>query len=199
MTKAQNRRQKKARRQFGKPSLPRAIGANDNVHAANDQAARERAAEKRDAKEQAERLSGQGVDVTLAGGRIAAAKRVGGLEWLLRKERIDLTLYRAGEQYGDDFALAEEPHLRSCLNDRVGGEPEPMQESKRAAVERLQAARFWGLGNHAGLIAIMDAVAGYGARVRTLADGNDAETIRKEAQLVIGLGLLAAHYGMVKP
>ncbi|MEH6676149.1 hypothetical protein [Phenylobacterium sp.] len=36
MTKAKNRRQRKASRHYGKPSLPRVIGANDNIHAAND-------------------------------------------------------------------------------------------------------------------------------------------------------------------
>lgn len=197
MTKAKNRRQRKASRQYGKPSAPRVIGANDNAASANDNEIRamERSAQKRDAKEQAARLAGQGVEVTLAGDRIVAAKRVGGLEWLRRKERITLNQYRAGEQYGDDFAKADEPVIRSCLNDHVGGEPEPMQETKRAASARLQAARLGALNGHEKMIDLLDAVCGRGARVRTLAGGDDAMANRLEAQLLIGLDLLASYYG----
>lgn len=197
MTSAKHRRRKQNR-----ASAPRVIGANDNTASANDNEAlrvkrASEAAERADAASEAARLSGQGVDVALAGGRIVRAKRVGGLEWLLRKERISLLQYRAGEQYGDDFARSEQPAYRSCLNDRVGGEPEPMQETKRAAGLRIARARSEALGDHEGLVSLMDAVCGHGARVRDLVNGDDAEAARKEAQLVLGLDFLTRHYGMV--
>ena len=204
MTSKAERRRKRQNRQG--PSAPRVIGANDNVISPSiddrdvlaKRVARARQAEEReDAISEESRLSGQGVDVVLAGGKIVRAKRVGGLEWLLRKERINLVQYRAGEQYGDDFAKAEEPSFRSCLNDRVGGEPEPMQETKRAAAKRLAVARSEALGDHEGLISLLDAVCGHGARVRALVNGDDAEAGRKEAQLALGLDFLARHYGMV--
>ena len=194
------------RRKHARPSLPRMIGANDNVispaiddrDALAKRVARERrAAEKADAEAQAARLSAQGVDVVLHPGNIVRAKRVGGLEWLLRKERINLLQHRAGEQYGDDFARAEQPSVRSCLNDRIGGETEHMQETKRAAGKRLAVARTEALGDHEGLVSIMDAVCGHGARIRALVNGDDAEAAKKEAQLSLGLDFLARHYGMV--
>ena len=84
------------RRKHARPSLPRMMGANDNVispaiddrDALAKRVARERrAAEKADAEAQAARLSAQGVDVVLHPGNIVRAKRVGGLEWLLQKQR----------------------------------------------------------------------------------------------------------------
>jgi len=203
MTSAKQRRRKLARRG---PSAPRVIGANDNmidvaiddrdIVAKRVKRARE-AAERADSASESARLSGQGVDVVLAGGKIIRAKRVGGLEWLLRKERITLIQHRAGEHYGDDFARADEPSYRSCLNDRVGGEPESAQETKRAAGKRLALARSEALGNHEALIGLLDAVCGQGARIRTLVNGDDAGAARKEAQLALGLDFLARHYGMV--
>jgi len=203
-SKAERRRNKRQARQG--PSAPRVIGANDNMigvsiddrDAVAKRIVRERrAAEKADAEAQVARLTSQGVDVILHPGNIVRAKRVGGLEWLLRKERITLIQHRAGEQYGDDFAKADEPSFRSCLNDRVGGEPEPMQETKRVAGKRLALARSEALGGHEGLISLLDAVCGHGARIRALVNGDDAEATRKEAQLTLGLDFLARHYGMV--
>lgn len=211
MSKADRARKRQTKR-FAKPSVPRVIGANDNIEVANDNSvrvgiddrdnralcvAKARAAQQAtdDARDHYQRLLATGVDAHITGTKVIG-KRIGGLEWLLRKQRIDLNQYRAGEQYGDDFAKAEEPTLRSCLNDRVGGEPEPMQDMKRKAGERLAAARG-ALMQHEGLIAIMDAVCGYGARVRALANGEDTESARKEAQLVIALDFLCRHYGII--
>jgi len=200
MTSKAERRRKRQTRQG--PSAPRVIGANDNIATANDNQLRSEAkrqaaaAATADAKAQYERLIATGVDARLAGS-LVVAKRVGGLEWLLRKERITLVQHRAGEHYGDDFAKSEEPAYRSCLNDRVGGEPEPMQETKRAASERLLGARRWALQGHAGLIGLMDDVCGRGVRVRDIAKGDDGEAVKIEAQVKLGLDFLASHYGIV--
>ena len=206
-----DRQKKRALRKRQGPSAPRVIGANDN--AVNDNmirpaiddrdkralaVAKERAAreETDQARAHYERLIATGVDARIVGNQVVG-KRVGGLEWLFRKDRISLVQYRAGLQYGEDFAKAEEPSFRSCLNDRVGGEPEPMQETKRAARERLDLARGVGLGAHQGLIDLVDAVCGHGARLRVLTNGDDAEAAKKEAQLSVALDFLARHYGMV--
>lgn len=213
MSKADRAKKRQQRKRYAKPSMPRVIGANDNVEAANDNGlratiddrdkvalaiAKRRAAKKeqQESQDHYDRLIATGVEARIVGTTVMG-KRVGGLEWLFRKERIDIRQYRAGNQYGDDFAKAEEPTLRSCLNDRVGGEPEPMQETKRAAAARLEAARVEALQNHEGLIQLMDAVCGYGARIRVLVNGDDAEATRKEAQLALGLEFLARHYGIV--
>lgn len=214
MSKTDRAKKRLRKGRFAKPSLPRMIGANDNHPAAvNDNGvkaaiddrdkvalaiAKKRAAKQaqQDAEAHYDRLVATGVEARIVGSTVTG-KRVGGLEWLFRKERIDIRQYRAGIQYGDDFAKAEEPALRSCLNDRVGGEPEPMQETKRAAGARLEAARAEALQNHEGLINLMDAVCGHGARIRVLVNGDDAEAGRKEAQLALGLEFLARHYGIV--
>lgn len=205
MTSARQRKRRLSRKG---PSAPRVIRANDNqvtggrgiddrdrqaLAVAKARAAREATQE---AQADYERLIATGVEARISGAMVSG-KRIGGLEWLFRKERITVNQNRAGNQYGDDFAKAEEPALRSCLNDRVGGEPEPMQETKQAASERLRAARSEALMNHEGLIGLMDAVCGHGARLRTLVNGDDAEAAKREAQLVLGLDFLARHYGMV--
>jgi hypothetical protein len=175
------------------------IGANDDAPGvANDTDLKRRqiADAVADAQEQERRLLMQGVDVRRVGAELIA-KRVGGLEWLYRKGRIDLNQHRAGEQYGDDFSKADQPVIRSCLNDRIGGEPESMQERKQAAVARLTAARRFGLMSHEGMISLMDAVCGHGARLRSLVNGDDALAGKKEAELRIALDLLARHYGIL--
>lgn len=203
MTSARIRKRRQHR-----PSAPRQIGANDNEvtgargiddrdrHALSVAKARAAREATHQAQADYERLVATGVEAHISGAMVSG-KRVGGLEWLFRKERIALNQYRAGIQYGEDFAKAEEPTLRSCLNDRVGGEPEPMQETKQAAAERLMAARSGPLMNHEGLIGLMDAVCGHGARLRALVNGDDAEAAKREAQLALGLDFLARHYGMV--
>jgi hypothetical protein len=212
MTSARNRRRRSSR---SSPSAPRVIGANDNIETANDNrirvgiddrdrkalgVAKARAAAQamEDAKAEARRLIATGVDkedVRIVGPMVSA-KRVGGLEWLLRKNRITLNQHRAGEHYGDDFARSEEPRYRSCLNDRIGGEPQAMQESKRAATARLAQARSRALQDHDGLVGLMDDVCGRGIRVRDIAKGDDGEAARIEGQLKLGLDFLADHYGI---
>lgn len=127
------------------------------------------------------------------------AKKVGGLDWLWLKERIDEDQMGAGIRYGDEYRLANDISLKSCIAGGVGGGGGAAQQEIRAdAQSAIRRARDKGLSNHAEMVWICDQVAGEGVRIRALSHEDDSEAARLEATLKIALDLLAKYYGTAK-
>lgn len=123
--------------------------------------------------------------------------RRSGLDWLWKKRRISEHQQIAGLRYGDEYRVAEDFALRSCLaGPPTGGDAFTRQDLKREMTQRLAAARAVGLGGHEGMIALCDRVCGDGRTIRQLSGDNDAEAAKNEAVLGVALDLLAAHYGV---
>lgn len=126
-------------------------------------------------------------------------RRLGGLDWLWFKGRIDSFQMGAGLKYGDLYRLANDVSLRSSANMVVsGGDGVATLERRADSLKDLERARSRGLNGHTELIALCDSVAGEGRRVRELANNREPDSQRIEARLVVALDLLAIHYGMVK-
>lgn len=125
-------------------------------------------------------------------------RRKSGLDWLLSKGRIAPVQLGAALRYGDDWRSANDPSVRSCLNDiRGSGDETTPQDIRLFAGKRLGRARADALSNHPSLVALCDRVCGNGERVRDIASGDDEVTAKYEAMLSVALDLLAAHYGMM--
>lgn len=123
--------------------------------------------------------------------------RRSGLDWLWKKRRISEHQQIAGLRYGDEYRVAEDFSLRSCLAGApTGGDAFSRQDLKREMTQRLAAARAHGLGGHEGMIALCDRVCGDGRTIRQMSGDSDAEAAKNEAILCIALDLLAAHYGV---
>jgi hypothetical protein len=134
------------------------------------------------------------ISITDKAGKVQTARRICGLDWLMRKDRVDPRQYQAGCRYADDYHTANDVSVRSCLNDNVrGGDVSRIQEIKRQASERLQDA--CSALNHQEMIALCNLVLGEGLTIRSLTKENDLESARAEAKLCIALDILADHYG----
>lgn len=131
------------------------------------------------------------------GEREKPLKRLSGLDWLWNKGRIDTTQMAAGLKYGDQYRIASDVSVRSAMNfSRAGGDGSTSQEIRKEAQENVAAARGRGLNGHPTLIALMDAIAGEGMRVRDYSGSDDALAAKNEANLLIALDHLATFYGM---
>jgi hypothetical protein len=129
--------------------------------------------------------------------KVQTARRISGIDWLYRKGRVSERQHMAGCRYADDYHLANDVSVRSCLNDSVrGGDLDRIQEIRSAAAERLQDARC-ALGAHVEMTALCNTVLGEGLTIRSMTTGSDDEVARKEATLCVALDLLTSHYGMV--
>lgn len=186
----------------GKPSHPEKIAL---------EAAERRAAERaKDAEMEwgisAETLAlaeARGEEITAfparPGEREKPIKRMGGLDWLWWKGRLNTVQMGAGLKYGDDYRMATDVTVRSGSNfDRLGGDGLSIQEQRVNAQKRLAKAHKDGLNDHSEMISLCSMVAGEGGRIRDLAKGNDSEAKAKEAILRVALDMLARHYGMVR-
>lgn len=132
------------------------------------------------------------------GEREKPPKRLSGLDWLWFKNRIDATQMGAGLKYGDDYRTSHDLRIRSGSNlDPGGGDGTMSIDARIEAQIRLSKAQHLGLNDHPDLISLCDAIAGEGARIRDLAKGDDATSLKMEARFVIALDHLARFYGMV--
>lgn len=147
------------------------------------------------------RARGEEID-TPAQGRGEApkpARRVAGLDWLLSRKRIDGRQHMAGEKYGARVQ-AGSPGVGSCLDVREGvgmsgSAPYTLAEVVSFATMKLREDRRDGLLNIGYLIEICDSVCGDGLRPGQLG-GTQREAEKIEARLLVGLDMLAIHYGL---
>lgn len=137
------------------------------------------------------------VPTRLGAGR-KPARRVTGIDWLLSKGRIDCYQHQAAERYELDFAAADAIGLPSCLREGGGGGQSDAAQSRRVqAQSRLDKAREKGLKNHQGMIDLCDQVCGQGLRLRQVSQGDEKQSLRNEAILLVALDLLVEHYGIL--
>lgn len=137
------------------------------------------------------------VPTRLGAGR-KPARRVTGIDWLLSKGRIDHYQHQAAERYELDFATADSFGLASCLRDGGGdGDPDKNQARRMAAQTRLDNARKKGLKDHAGMIDLCNQVCGQGLRLRQVSQGDEKQSLKNEAILLVALDLLVEHYGIL--
>jgi len=130
----------------------------------------------------------------------ATPKRMGGIDWLVSKKRLDRLQAAAGRRYGIDGRLAAISGLaplRSCLNDTPRGSgahalPLAIQETDaKASLAEAQVA----LSLHPGMMAALEMVC-----IRDLTPWEalpgapQREVERMTNTLLIALDLLASHY-----
>jgi hypothetical protein len=132
-------------------------------------------------------------------------KRVPGLIWLHRKERISDDQLAAGVRYAQAYgrAMAEVP-LRSILNrDPVSGEGLSVARMINNAVDREQARAKLAmyqrqLGGLVSLITACDWICGVGLTPREACDDGHSAA-KMEAHLIVALDLMNAASGVRPP
>jgi hypothetical protein len=130
-------------------------------------------------------------------------RRLAGLDWLRRKEKISDDHLAAGVRYGAAYRLvAMEASIRSILNREInGGEGPTLQRLKDRSASIVRAkqrlAMYRGqMMNERTLIEACDAVCGLEQTPREAAqNGRDAAAI--EALVIAALGLLTLHLAPV--
>lgn len=130
------------------------------------------------------------------GERAKPMRRLSGLVWLHKKQRIDDDQFAAGMRYGAVYRLSlAEQSIRSILNDDRGGDGPTLQRMIQNSEKVAQAASKLAmyrrqLSNAKGLIEACDAVCGLEKTPREASkDGHEAN--RLEAVLIVALDMLA--------
>lgn len=120
-----------------------------------------------------------------------------GVDWLLKKNRLNSRRFRAAEVYRKAFhdGAGATGAIRSALAIREGGKGvggvELVALANIQAAADLHAMRADALLSQNDLLMVMDAVCGVGMTPRQLAGGDGHKAATIEAVLMIGLDLIA--------
>lgn len=131
------------------------------------------------------------------GERAKPAQRLDGLDWLAAKGRLTRRQAEAGRRYGRLVQVLEGGQVGSCLalfevrSTAPGLSPTDVKVWARF---KLAAARE-ALGDHPGLVFVLDRICGMGLKPREISK-DQRESERLEDRLGIGLDLLVRAWGL---
>jgi len=121
-----------------------------------------------------------------------------GIEWLVKRNRLNPRRLAAARFYRDRFMNADGVSLKSCIDPTsTGGAAGPGIHADAGTVSLTQAKRdlftirYTLLAGQHDMLTVMDGVCGVGHTLRELAGGSQIQAATLEAVLMVALDLVA--------